>query len=187
LYRALSHPQKKVEDAIKNAEDSFMRNDYSTPFKQMMRGKSHNIPGIDYRYFTKIFFFIGQANNTIVNKPLIFDKWTSNAFFALLSQTYPEEVCRFFRDVKDGKKTGNPGEVAVRSGDSLVDAYVRFVELMNCWAAHIGTSPDKLEEFIFGYDLRNGNKTGNPRIELWQIVDSNRHLVNCGEYQKAVV
>ena len=179
LYRVLSHPREKVVAAINNAEDSFKKNDYRTPFKQMMRGESHNIPGIDYPYFTKIFFFIGQASKEIAIKPLIFDKWTSNAFYALLSQSYPGEVHRFFRRVKDAKEQGSPGEVLLRSRKHLEDTYIRYVELMNCWAANIGVSPDKLEEFVFGYNLKTGD-SGNPRVELWKIVDLGRQLAGRG-------
>lgn len=177
LYRALSHPREKVEEAIRYAETCFEQNDYGSPFEKMSRGQCHNIPGIDYRYYTKIFFFIGQANPSIEKKPLIFDKWTSNAFFALLAQTSEEEVYKFFREVKDAKNKNNPGEVIVRTGKALVGAYLRFVELTNYWAARLGVSPDKLEEFIFGYDLRLSDKAINPRIELWDIVNAHRTLM----------
>jgi len=156
LYRALSHPEQKVLNAIKNAEHYFTMGDFRTPFKYMMQNGRYRIPGIGYAYFTKIFFFAGQANTEIKIKPLIFDKWTSNAFFALLSQTHPNEISKFFRAVKDGKKAGSPGVISLRSGKKLSNAYVRFVELMNYWASSIGVSPAKLEEFLFGYSLKSG-------------------------------
>lgn len=177
LYRALSHPEEKVVNAVKNAERNFILGDFRTPFNDMMPNGRHRIPGIGYAYFTKIFFFAGQANTEIKIKPLIFDKWTSNAFFALLAQTHPNDICKYFRVVNDGEKTGSPGHVSLRSGEKLIDAYVRFVKLMNYWATRISASPDKLEEFVFGYDLRSGSRDKNPRMELWKIVEFNRGLV----------
>jgi hypothetical protein len=177
FYRALSHERERVEAAIEFAENAFTEGDYRRPFKEMMRGERHNIPGIDYRYYTKIFFFLGQANQAIIRKPLIFDKWTANAFFALLSQSQPDRVCEYFRDVKNAKNANSPGEAIVRSGNSLIDAYETFITLINEWSEDLDVSPDKLEEFIFGFDLRNRIRGLNPRIELWEIIDNNRHLV----------
>ena len=81
--------------------------------------------------------------------------------------------------MNDGKKASSPGDVSLRSGKKLINAYVRFVEPMNYWATIIGASPAKLEEFAFGYDLRSGSRHGNPRMELWKIVKVNRGLVAC--------
>ena len=173
LYRALSHEQNKVEDAMKFAEEKFEKSDYRSPFEIMMSGKKYKIPGVDYRYYTKIFFFLGQAKDSIATKPLIFDKWTTNAFYALLSQSHPDDVQKYFRGVKDG----NPGEAVVRSGKKLIHAYERFIKEMNQWAKEIDVSPDKLEQFVFGHDLRKEYINTNPRIELWEIISDNRQLV----------
>ncbi len=152
-------------------------NDVSTPFSQMMRNGKHKIPGIEHSYFTKLFFFIGQANDAVMRKPLIFDKWANNAFFALLAQTYPNEAARYYKEVKLAKNPLMPGQVKLHSGKSKVSAYSRYVELMNSWAEEIPTSPDKVEEFLFGYKLRESDYGTNPRVEIWNIVRDNECLL----------
>lgn len=174
FLKVLSFPEKIIEVAIKDTESCFINNDLATPFKNMMNKGKYKIPGVGYAYFTKIFFFLGQANDAIKFKPLILDKWTSNGFFALLSQTYPEKVYGLFSKIGEG----NPGEVRLRSGETLAKVYSLYVDLMNKWSKNIKVTPDKLEEFIFGFHLRRGSQENNPRRELWQIVDANRNLLN---------
>ena len=77
-----------------------MDNDIALTFNHFMPGAKYKIPGVGYRYFTKIFFFLGEANPAIATKPLIFDRWTQNAFFSLLLQSYPSETKDFFRGLK---------------------------------------------------------------------------------------
>ena len=178
LYRALSHPKSKILRSIDYAEERFLENDFISPFRKMMRGGENNIPGIDYRYFTKIFFFMGQANEEITTKPLILDKWTSNAFYALLAQVKPGDICKYFRKIEHPSKESNPGEVVVRSGSKLFAAYDRYVNEMNNWSHRLSVNPDRLEEFVFGTDLRQGIKSQNPRVELWSIIKVNQHLIN---------
>lgn len=174
LYFALSHPEAKVINAIKHAESCFIKNDFITPFKDMMRGEIHYIPCIGPSYFTKIFFFIGQSNPNIKVKPLVFDKWTSNAFFALLSQTHPEDVNTYFSRVNKKANLEKPGTVSLRTGRKLSAAYERYSILMNNWsnADEIRVTPDRLEQFVFGSSLNNRNQGSNPRIELWKIISA---------------
>jgi hypothetical protein len=177
LYRALTHPESKIIKSIDYAESCLLRNDFISPFRKMMQDKENSVPGVGYRYFTKIFFFIGQANANIKVKPLILDKWTSNAFYALLAQVNPDDVCKYFREIKDASNKDHPGEVIVRSGHKLFDAYDRYVKEMNDWSGDLSVEPARLEEFVFGADLRQGIKSENPRVELWGIIKANQHLI----------
>ncbi|PKH62181.1 hypothetical protein CXF83_15090 [Shewanella sp. Choline-02u-19] len=176
LYLALSHPEEKVIKAIKHAENCFLQNDFITPFKDMTRKGEHYIPCIGLSYFTKIFFFIGQSNPNIIVKPLVFDKWTSNAFYALLSETYPEDRTKYFTGINLKPEIEKLGTVALRSGSKLCVAYERYCALMNSWsiAPEISVTPDRLEQFVFGSSLKSRGQRNNPRIELWEIITSNQ-------------
>jgi len=178
FYKILSYKKESIEESIIFSNKCFEEGDFKTPFKQMMPSNKYKIPGVGYPYFTKIFFFLGQSNDHIKIKPLILDKWTSNSFYALLSQSYPEDIPKFFRTIKSSKNTNSPGEVVLRSGKNLINAYERFNHLMNDWAQQLNISPDKLEEFVFGYRLDSGDRASNPRVQLWQIVDNNKNLVS---------
>ncbi|MDA7532388.1 hypothetical protein OAK70_02445 [Akkermansiaceae bacterium] len=172
FYKALSHPKSDLVDSIHAAQDWLMDNDLAMAFNHFMPSGKYKIPGVSYRYFTKIFFFLGEANPAIATKPLIFDKWTQNAFFSLLLQSYPSETKDFFRGLKAPTKEGTPGEALVRSGKKLTQAYERYVFLMNQWAAELGVSAGDLELFVFGQDLRKDPSVNNPRRELWKICSS---------------
>jgi hypothetical protein len=169
LYRALSYPKSKLVDSIRAAESWLVNNDIAIAFNHFILGAKYKIPGVDYRYFTKIFFFLGETNPAIATKPLIFDRWTQNAFYSLLLQSYPTETRSFFRGLKTPTKEGTPGEALVRRGKKLTQAYERYVFLMNQWAAELGVSAGDLELFVFGQDLRKDPSVNNPRRELWKI------------------
>jgi hypothetical protein len=49
-------------------------------------------------------------------------------------------------------------------------AYVEYVTLMNDWARQIKVAPEKLEQFVFGTDLRRDKSSTNPRNELLAII-----------------
>lgn len=50
-------------------------------------------------------------------------------------------------------------------------AYSFYVTLMNCRAEAIGITPDVLEQFVFGEDLRRNRGESNPRKELLGIIE----------------
>jgi hypothetical protein len=130
------------------------------------------IPGVGSAYFTKIFYFLGQANTNINPKPLIFDKWTSNAYLALLLQNGEiKKVEKYFKGINfNFNKT--PGTVFLNQKTSS-ECYQDFVNDFDKWSNKIETTSSSIEEFIFGQHLgQNKNKT-NPRIELWNIILDN--------------
>lgn len=171
FYRLLLMPQEQVIEIIEKINELIIRKDFRRAFREMLIGGALKIPGIHYPYFTKLFFFLGQASDQAKIKPLILDKWTGNAYFALLSQVRPEEVLSYFRGIK--RERNELGSVILRSGTSLIEAYESYVRDMNQWAAAIAVSPDKLEQFVFGVSLRDDKSPCNPRRELWEILVSN--------------
>jgi hypothetical protein len=168
FYGALSCDQELILNAISSAKKYFINDDLATPFKDMRINGKYKISGIDYSYFTKIFFFLGQSDDQIKVKPLIFDKWTKNAFFALLSQSDPDCIPNYFISLKKNQNNDKPGEVVVKYR-KLSETYDFYVRCMNHWAVELGVTPDMLEQFVFGKDLRVDKSASNPRNELWKI------------------
>jgi len=169
FYRALSHNREEVVSTIEYVRNEILGGRVRSCFNELRRGGRYNIPGIDYPYFTKLFFFLGQAVESIQVKPLIFDKWTTNAFFALLSQSRPEDVSKCFRGLRCSTKPDSPGLALIRSGSVLASTYESYIKDMNAWASQLGVSPGKLEQFVFGMSLKNYKGSDNPRKELWGI------------------
>lgn len=163
LYRLLNVKRSRVEEVIQNVENYLINGEIKECFQYLTNdGK---IDGIGYPYFTKLMYFVGQANNDIKVKALIFDKWTSNAYLALLINS------NNFKKVKDfyTGKIDNKGKiVGIRS--NIANVYYNYVEDMDKWAFQIGITPSKLEEFIFGSSLKIDKSEFNPRNELWNII-----------------
>lgn len=124
------------------------------------------LSGIGHPYYSKILFFLAQANPDITAQPLIFDRWTKNAFYVFLNQTGQKAAAdEYFQN----KLIGDSVEV---KGSKLPVAYDAFVRNMDNWAKQLSVSPAKLDEFVFG-DGRNtkaGRAANNPRIELLALL-----------------
>ena len=180
FYCMLAHGEQNVLKAIESAQQHLQKGDFTTPFKDMMPNGVHRIPGVGYAYFTKLFFFLGQSDDEVKIKPLIFDKWTSNAFCALLSQSDPKCVKNYFNGLKQSAGNINPGRAIVGLGQNLVKAYESYVLYMNEWATELGVPPGRLEEFVFGSHLGHNNADTNPRRELWDIAINNARICGLG-------
>ena len=176
FYYALNQPRDEIENILNSVENILVDGDSGLAFRSMLPGNENKIEGIGVSYFTKILFFIGQYNDQVLQKPLILDRWTTIAAYALISQRHPEYLRYYFTCVKSGTNN-RPGTVLTRSGNHLVALYERFILLMGYWAHEIEVSEATLETFVFGYDLKQGLLNDNPRMQLWEIVDQNRNLI----------
>lgn len=163
LYRLLSIKRSKIENIIEYVEKFLVKGEIKECF--LFLKKEGKIDGIDYPYFTKLMYFIGQANDNIKIKPLIFDKWTSNGYMALLINSNNHTKLNEFYSGKIDKKHNQ-----VRLRSQVQNAYYNFVLDMEKWASQIGINPSKLEEFIFGVSLKIDKTDSNPRNELWDII-----------------
>jgi hypothetical protein len=124
------------------------------------------LQGVGYAYFTKLMYFLGHHNPHVITKPLIFDKWTSNAYLALLiNSNQSEKVNRFYTKTIDPKY-----KTVGLTSKQLSSAYDNYIKDMNLWSEEIGVTSSKLEEFIFGISLRKNNTKSNPRNQLWKII-----------------
>ncbi len=136
---------------------------------------SYKIPGLRHPYFTKLFYFMGQiAPSPVLGTPLIFDKWLTNAYCALSIQAYPKDNIReFFPGIKKSlRKRSIVGEIQCATGGKLAKLYERFLKDFDNWSRELGVSSHKLEEFVFGLELKSPkNRTKeNPRVALWNII-----------------
>lgn len=173
FYKVLARDSGEVVDVIEYVRHELLSGRIKSCFSELRRGGRYNISGIDYPYFTKLFFFLGQTAESIEVKPLIFDKWTTNAYFALLSQTRPGDVSRCFRGLQSSRTADSPGLALIRSGSALPPTYELYIKDMNMWASQLGVSPARLEQFVFGESLKANKRGDNPRKELWEISIAN--------------
>jgi hypothetical protein len=145
-------------------------------FQSMQSGGVNNIRGLDYSYFTKILYFIGQNINNLNPKPLIFDRWSSQNYMALLLQLNDQEsidkVRSFYKGLTINFSMNNPGKVHLR-GQNVWNVYNAFITDYHNWANEIYTTSSKVEEFTFGYELRGNRNNQNPRLALWEIISNN--------------
>jgi hypothetical protein len=163
FYRLLEQKPKKINEIIINVKSLLVNGKIKESFEYL--NKEGKIDGIRHAYFTKLLYFLGYGENRIKIKPLIFDKWTSNAYLALLiNSNQREKIERFYTGKIDGKNK----VVSLSSKVSIT--YESYVIDMNCWADKLGVSPSRLEEFVFGISLKENKRYDNPRNELWQII-----------------
>jgi hypothetical protein len=165
FYKLLKQDEKNVISIIKKAEELIIKGSNKECFEFLISEKG-KLQGVGYAYFTKLMYFLGHHNALVKTKPLILDKWTSNAYFALLiNSNQNEKINRFYnKNIDTEKKT-----VGLIS-KQLSSAYENYINDMKLWAEKLGVSASKLEEFIFGISLRKNNTKSNPRNQLWKII-----------------
>ncbi len=118
------------------------------------------LKGLGPSYFTKLFFFIGEANKQKM-VPLIYDKWTNIGFCALLLQAGENEIVNtYFSSIK---------QVRLRS-KLKSKSYQIYSQIMNQWAHECSVSASDLEQFVFGNDKRKDKSDSNPRVVFEKII-----------------
>jgi hypothetical protein len=167
LGMLLEFDKEKLENIVKATRDLLFNGEYSSAFHNFKDKKSNKIPGVDTSFFTKIFYFLALSDERFEQQgkmvPLIFDKWTMNAYASLLMQVDRiNEV-----EIKNMNLNWNlrsPGEIKFKDEASAYDSYVKD---MNNWAKAIDVTPRRLEEYLFGLPRDENDK--NPRRQLWTL------------------
>jgi hypothetical protein len=138
-------------------------------FDACQAGGPLKLRGVGLSFFTKLFFFIGQEPPVLQPIPLIFDKWTTHAFCVLGAQVCVSPRWKEIFNLKPLYKPKPDAVLLKRSTDSRI--YRIYVAWMNHWATLLGTSPGKLEQFVFGVSrkTRAGKAASNPRNELIEL------------------
>jgi hypothetical protein len=163
FYKLLKQDEKKIYKIITNVKYYLVKDEYEKCFNYLLNeGK---ISGVGHAYFTKLMYFIGYNEKRIKLKPLIFDKWTSNAYLALLIDSGQFDKIRMFYT---GKIDKNNKTVSLRRNKAFI--YHSFIKDMNTWANELNISSSRLEEFIFGISLKENKSATNPRLQLWKKI-----------------
>lgn len=173
LQRILEEPENILILKMNRIRDLILQSRFQDAFLSCCKDGENQIPGTGVSYFTKVFFFIGEATPKLALKPLIFDKWTINAFFALHGQEQGglNLLKRYFTfpSVESLRKNRR---VTLKTNVGLqAEAYQLYIESVRRWTnVLIDVTPAKLEEFVFGTDLKRDKSSTNPRIELLAII-----------------
>lgn len=168
FYKLLKADPDRIRESVNFADEMIGKEKLSLLFSEFSDKDRYKIPGVDYAYFTKIFFFIGQKRADVRLKPLILDKWTCTAFCALLlSEGQNEQVHYYFRAFN---KTNG---ASPRSGQRRVALYESYVRNMNFWADKLRVQPDMLEQYVFGHNRKIIKTEPNIRDEFIEICAKN--------------
>lgn len=174
LQRILKEPENILILKMNRIRDLIQQSRFQDAFLSCCKDGENQIPGIGVSYFTKVFFFIGQAPPELTLQPLIFDKWTINAFFALYGQEQGgiDLLTRYFT-IPSVESLRKNRRVSLKTNVGLqAKAYQLYIESVRRWTnVLIGVTPAKLEEFVFGTDLKRDKSPTNPRIELLAIIE----------------
>lgn len=171
--RLLTHDPGKVRASISEADAMIAKRNLQKLFLSFGRGERNSISGIDSSYYTKLFFFLGQIQDSTPLKPLIFDKWTSFAHCALrLEVLRPGQNPGYSGIGLEGKNPGRPF-VKLPTGKRKAELYELFVADFADWTRELNDlRPDspvsvaKVEEFVFGKSLKIDKGASNPRVVL---------------------
>lgn len=169
LQNLLRCPETEIIERIKNTKCLIKRGLYSLAYASWTDGGENRIEGIGYSFFSKIFFFLGQSMESMNVKPLILDKWTCNAFFALFSKTAGIGASKDLFSIPS-REAFEKYRVVYPKTNAGAFVYTLYVQLMNYWADALKVSPDRLEQFLFGVDLRRDSSQTNPRNQIIGII-----------------
>ena len=166
----MQEPKEKVIESIEYTREEILSGDVVKLFCSFSKGGKYKLGGVDSAYFTKLFYFLGEIEqDNIAIKPLIWDKWTSNAHCALLIDSEQNTHLLPYLGIDERN-----GQVRLPTGEAKAKLYQKYIEDFNQWANDLGVAAGKLEEYVFGQSLKQNKTIGNPRIDLFAII--NQHF-----------
>jgi hypothetical protein len=160
FYTLLKQDENKITTIIHHVKSLLVKEEHLNCFNYL--NKEGKIKGVGHAYFTKLMYFIGYIDKRIKLKPLIFDKWTSNAYLALLiNSNQLDKVKQFYTGKIDNKNK----IVSLRSNTALTyENYIKD-DRNNFFL----DKPNKL----YLYVNLNGNPTNLDAIPSVNIYDPN--------------
>lgn len=120
------------------------------------------LKGLGDAYFTKLFFFISEADSLAIIPP-IFDKWTRLAYCALLIDEGNKQLAKQYISRVEGV------DVKLRTA-TRSKAFNDFVLRMNRWAKECEVEVNQLESYIFGTHRSKDKTSNNPRFYFESFV-----------------
>ena len=169
LHNILNYDRDILLNNILVCSDLIKNNRYGDALEKFSIKGPFNIKGIGTSYITKFFYFLGQSKAEIIEKPLILDKWTMNAYFLFLLQTDKKSAKSFIKSISF-MLDNSPGDVKFKDGKQIFYSYQKYVEDMNRWSLNLGVTPRLLEEYVFGESLKSNKSFSNPRVKIWNAI-----------------
>ena len=162
LFEILKISEDKLNNIITHVSGLLADDKIVEAFRYME--KEGKVKGLGESYFTKLFFFLSEANNNRLITP-IFDKWTKLAFCALLIEleelTYLDKYALKYENFE-----------VTFSNCSRANIYEDYVNFMNHCGKTLNVSISNLELHIFGHDRRKDKSWSNLRIIYGDVVKS---------------
>lgn len=171
FYHVLTYPPELLNDHLQHILTLLEIGDLRKAFHLMQT--EYKIPGVGYPFFTKLFHLLGESFSTVPIKPLLLDRWTTNAYYACLLTTDQNKLARYFP--KQDIKTSSPGAIQPRGGRLLEELYESYVLDLRSWAAELEVRPSQIQDFMFGLALNKQNEKQNPRYQIWQLIKQHSH------------
>jgi hypothetical protein len=173
LQKVLAFDESELRNRLNRIRGLVQSGKLEEAFLSCCSSGENCIPGVGLSFFTKLFYFVGAVTPALNPKPLILDRWTTNAFFALRGQSKGTKDARDLFTIPSHKSLARYKAISLKNDPEVQsNAYVEYVTLMNDWAAQLEVAPDKLEQFVFGIDLRRDRSPTNPRNELLAIIET---------------
>lgn len=166
FYQVLSYPAQSLVENLHHILTLLEIGDLRKAFHLMQT--AYKIPGIGHPFFTKLFYLLGESFETVSIKPVLMDRWTTNAYYACLLTTDQNKLARYFPEQDFNANT--PGTIQPRGGRLLVELYEAYVLDLRSWAAELNVKPAQIQDFVFGMALNKQNEKKNPRYQIWQLI-----------------
>jgi hypothetical protein len=171
LAALLSHLPSDLVRRMNHIRKLVLAGRLAQAFIDCSAGGAAKLKGVGSAYFTKVLFFLGEATDGMKPTPLVFDKWTQNAFFLLLSQSEGIQAAARWFKLPSRSKFAETKAILLLSGVSIqASAYLEYVNHMTSWAHNLDVPPGQLEQFVFGEDRRANPSQQNPRTEILNLI-----------------
>ena len=178
LVKAMTIVKPEVECKINNLQSLLKRDQIQEAFMSLQISRDRQYPqnnkfaGVGISYFTKLLYFLYDGESPV--PPLIFDKWGTFIHAGILiSQKETDRLNTFY---KMGYDKSGRFYISIKSNQSTGYRYAVYADYLQRMSAlslenHL-LPPDKLEEFLFGKDLRNteNKNNNNPRYFVFNFV-----------------
>lgn len=168
----LGMPSALLNKKLESLKDLVNRGLHQVAFLSCCKAGANYLPNVGPSYFTKVLFFLGESSKSSGPKPLILDKWTVNAFCALGCESLGSETMRNFFTKPSRRSFRRYNFISLRPADHVrSSAYTLYNSLMEDWARNLDVSASRLEQFVFGNDLRKDKSPTNPRLVFLCMIE----------------
>ena len=178
LVKAMTIDKPEVECKINNLQILLERDHIQEAFMSLQISRDKQYPqtnkfaGVDISFFTKLLYFLYDGESSV--PPLIFDKWGTFIHAGILiSQNETDRLNAFY---KMGYDKSGRFYISIKLNQLTGYRYTVYADYLQRMSALFSENhllhPDKLEEFLFGKDLRNteNKNNNNPRYFVSNFV-----------------